>query len=883
MPNAIADHLPAVRLGSGVSARCVISGSAHSCVVTTDSRLKCWGSQSHGQLGTGSTTSHGHARDTMGDFLPFVDIGATPCCPGEACYTMPPPSPFPEAPPLPPPNPPSSPPGPLPLEPLNLTTSESAQTIEGASTVDAETAGAAVSAVLATTMVSSTMVAVGSSIAASIGGSAASAVTGSISSSATSSSAAGGAGSGAIMPLVFGAQRFVFASDGMAVSEPNTVQVSVASNLAWLTGDFGAVTPSPDTPADSSASVSPLSSRRLEEAVCSSKAPANMAALSKLQRRLYYGFISILILIAVQLVIIGLFRFVINRTYYRHKPKALADLKEKLSWKGSGHDELSDMSILRRRSQRDASHHSSAPADQGFSNVVSPPPSPPNNKAEQAAKADEPALGSKAGNTMDRPPRFRKYPGLLVFPGFLTLVINFFALGICSTSVEVLVTAPGCCGPACYWPAIPALTLIALHLGVGFCTCQYYHRRFRVRTWQPFAVPDSMKEIEDPIYRMLDQYVYARLGWKLRDRSVGVFAHDAVEPNRTHRLLARPWRLFYTQAPDQLDALKLTWMSRATGGSLHGIFYDFYMFAVMTVVATLNGLRSILVPGSPQAMAQIAVILSLQFGFAAYVVWLWPSNDRLDSLLIAIQYTIEGAQTVLTLQSQQSLSLGSVNVTTELTTSINTTASTGLVHRVRTTQSSLLVSALICGVVSMMLPVLFKIYDLVCLLCTADRKQCLNVAITCCACLLPGMGAGDSLQGSSVSSDGALCVAANEVGIAAAELAAEGTDVVFVEDELLGDELADMANEVEDATDAMDTNAMDDGEALQKVQEQEQVLEEPVDEVQEESTLDVLESGGMSMTATAAPARMFAPVPSNNGDRNTSGTAVSKGRASDDG
>ena len=56
-----------VDLGSGVSAIGVSSGESHTCAVLTDNRVKCWGMNSNGQIGDGTTTDrHIPAYASMG-------------------------------------------------------------------------------------------------------------------------------------------------------------------------------------------------------------------------------------------------------------------------------------------------------------------------------------------------------------------------------------------------------------------------------------------------------------------------------------------------------------------------------------------------------------------------------------------------------------------------------------------------------------------------------------------------------------------------------------------------------------------------------------------------------------------------------------------------
>ena len=81
-PGEMGAALPRVGLGAGFQVASLSGGSMHTCAVSTDRRLKCWGSNRVGQLGYGHTKSPGtkprQSRDVapMGDALPVVDLGS---------------------------------------------------------------------------------------------------------------------------------------------------------------------------------------------------------------------------------------------------------------------------------------------------------------------------------------------------------------------------------------------------------------------------------------------------------------------------------------------------------------------------------------------------------------------------------------------------------------------------------------------------------------------------------------------------------------------------------------------------------------------------------------------------------------------------------------
>jgi alpha-tubulin suppressor-like RCC1 family protein len=69
------DLLADVDLGEGVKALAVEAGIEHTCALTTDHRVKCWGSASEHRLGSSVSQDVGDDPGEMGDALPYVDLG----------------------------------------------------------------------------------------------------------------------------------------------------------------------------------------------------------------------------------------------------------------------------------------------------------------------------------------------------------------------------------------------------------------------------------------------------------------------------------------------------------------------------------------------------------------------------------------------------------------------------------------------------------------------------------------------------------------------------------------------------------------------------------------------------------------------------------------
>ncbi|OJT19907.1 hypothetical protein BO221_32385 [Archangium sp. Cb G35] len=75
-PGEMGNELRMVNLGSGRTARALAAGDLHTCAILDDGTVKCWGANGTGQLGLGDTRDRGDGRGEMGDALPVVNLGA---------------------------------------------------------------------------------------------------------------------------------------------------------------------------------------------------------------------------------------------------------------------------------------------------------------------------------------------------------------------------------------------------------------------------------------------------------------------------------------------------------------------------------------------------------------------------------------------------------------------------------------------------------------------------------------------------------------------------------------------------------------------------------------------------------------------------------------
>jgi hypothetical protein len=71
----LGDALPAISLGTGRTGAAVVAGETNVCALLDNGQVKCWGFNADGELGIGNIVDHGGGPNQMGDNLPAVDLG----------------------------------------------------------------------------------------------------------------------------------------------------------------------------------------------------------------------------------------------------------------------------------------------------------------------------------------------------------------------------------------------------------------------------------------------------------------------------------------------------------------------------------------------------------------------------------------------------------------------------------------------------------------------------------------------------------------------------------------------------------------------------------------------------------------------------------------
>ncbi|MBI2521823.1 MAG: hypothetical protein HYV97_15515 [Bdellovibrio sp.] len=74
-PGEMGDALAYVNLGTGRTVKKLSCGVNYNCAILDNDKMKCWGYNAQGQLGLNTTAAKGTAGGTMGDLLPYVNLG----------------------------------------------------------------------------------------------------------------------------------------------------------------------------------------------------------------------------------------------------------------------------------------------------------------------------------------------------------------------------------------------------------------------------------------------------------------------------------------------------------------------------------------------------------------------------------------------------------------------------------------------------------------------------------------------------------------------------------------------------------------------------------------------------------------------------------------
>ena len=603
---------------------------------------------------------------------------------GDSSLCAPPPPQPPGMPPpsLPPPSPspPSLPPSPL-WPPTAPTVARSDPNATAALEAEVEAVARSVTAAMVTSLTASLGVSVLSAAgAAAATAGAAAAATGAASSAggaASSLGGGGGGGGGGMLPLIFGAQRFA-CSSGLG-SPTSEVQRGVADSMAWIEGDLGLVPPS----------AIPFGGRGRARRLETSGDVLPPVELTKLFNLLVVFATALILTVLIQYTLILLWRHVVNRRYYAYQRHVAL---QRLQGHGAADDaKLPPVQVraclgcgpkrLVRRSPKFFPFPKSLvwPTPLYFtccifvtgltrSSVrllaVSPPHAPGTCGLLCPAAAitvlatltaflslaivDLVHLHRQLVPTLIRwkPAARQPDPAKLGDPWLRWRAkarVQLMSAWLLVTSrVSSSSTAEPTKPPRAEGYRSSAQVVPAEAWGDGDETGTTHGLGVAKKPARPLGMRQARS-------RMIE--TLANRGGHVDRKSGGYVMppSDAIEPDRTERLLARPFQLWRSNAADAFQSREGFFMFRVNGGTFVGRWYRVLAVLANMVFGLLSGLQPLLSAGSTESLVQTGIVLGLQTIMAILCCRFKPDADRIISTFAATQFVFEASSTAAVL------------------------------------------------------------------------------------------------------------------------------------------------------------------------------------------------------------------------------------------
>jgi len=282
--------------------------------------------------------------------------------------------------------------------------------------------------------------------------------------------------------------------------------------------------------------------------------------------------------------------------------------------------------------------------------------------------APTPSPASASRRAAKSPPTFRPFPAMLVFPNVPLLTFWLFNTGLtrCATSLlahEARGAQPTC-GMGCVLLAVVVLLMVGCVLAIGLVMLCHFRKHHCSASWVVAKVPTKAAEVHDPLLRFWSRVkTETCLRHILRpcqrprptERMQGMWAvlrgdqPDQVEPARTERLLAHPFRLLHLAPSDSQDAMQFHLLHRTNGLTLLGLAFSWVTMLIQVLLGVLYGLGTSLQRGGLDGHVQLATIAVIKMGWGVVLITCMPNDDRLASTFLSVQFNLEGVAVLLLL------------------------------------------------------------------------------------------------------------------------------------------------------------------------------------------------------------------------------------------
>ena len=122
---------------------------------------------------------------------------------------------------------------------------------------------------------------------------------------------------------------------------------------------------------------------------------------------------------------------------------------------------------------------------------------------------------------------------------------------------------------------------------------------------------------------------------------------ESLEPERTERLLAAPFRVLRSRGADCQDSMSLSLFGKTSGDMLLGMCFQWASMMMQVSCGVVQGIGPYITQDTAAATAQILSIAGVKIGWALVLLCYRPCACGLTNAIIVCQFALEGISSVL--------------------------------------------------------------------------------------------------------------------------------------------------------------------------------------------------------------------------------------------
>jgi hypothetical protein len=129
---------------------------------------------------------------------------------------------------------------------------------------------------------------------------------------------------------------------------------------------------------------------------------------------------------------------------------------------------------------------------------------------------------------------------------------------------------------------------------------------------------------------------------------------DNAEPERTERLLARPFLVLKSRASDCQDSMSLSMFGKTSGIHLLGMCFQWSSMMVQVSCGVVQGIGPYITQNTVEARVQVLSVALVKVGWALIMLRFRPCACGLTNAVIVCQFMFEGISSILLFVASES-------------------------------------------------------------------------------------------------------------------------------------------------------------------------------------------------------------------------------------